>query len=296
MVEVAESAKCPEHPERDAVATCARCGRFVCETCASREDELECRACRILQFDLLSRRTREPLEIGAAIDLAWKVLLARLGPILTITVLATVVRSAVAVIDARHSGHPPAEGFTDLEFTLFALVAPLTFLGTVIVVGPLLSLGPIRYVRFMLATVVHAALPALAIAIFKASNRSLTFLVPAALAVSLVLDLPRWFSFRRTASTRSPLESPAKAKPGCASADRALRHRPRSELVAQCGRRSRIRCHRRSTQPRRSFLQMACSDHGVGHRNFRRVPGGLRNGPPRSHMVGSARVSRPERA
>lgn len=55
----AEAARCPEHPERIAPATCARCGRYCCVTCLPEpKHEPHCAACR-----LRVRREDNPREL-----------------------------------------------------------------------------------------------------------------------------------------------------------------------------------------------------------------------------------------
>src|SRR5262245_32397154 len=49
----APPANCPSHPESPSVATCSRCGRFICELCQASTSPLLCTDCksRIPDFD-----------------------------------------------------------------------------------------------------------------------------------------------------------------------------------------------------------------------------------------------------
>lgn len=56
-------AVCPEHPDQAAVATCARCGRYVCAGCQGGEDR--CPACRLMTLQgLPSSRARSRTAVG----------------------------------------------------------------------------------------------------------------------------------------------------------------------------------------------------------------------------------------
>ncbi|RKH16671.1 DUF4328 domain-containing protein [Corallococcus sp. AB030] len=71
--EVESQAVCPQHPERAAVRTCARCGRYVCSGCE--QENGQCRECmRLSALEVpdsrgRARRAVTALQFSAATDL-----------------------------------------------------------------------------------------------------------------------------------------------------------------------------------------------------------------------------------
>jgi hypothetical protein len=66
----APAAHCVHHPLEPAVATCARCGSFVCQGCLAGGDGARCPACRALLGDDFPL-TRESWSFSALWGLAW---------------------------------------------------------------------------------------------------------------------------------------------------------------------------------------------------------------------------------
>ena len=74
----AEAARCPEHPERESVGTCSRCGRFVCIECRGASAAFpRCPACTALEPDLALNDP--PLRYSFAVKEAARLVMDSIG-------------------------------------------------------------------------------------------------------------------------------------------------------------------------------------------------------------------------
>lgn len=81
---VAAGAVCPTHPERASIATCSRCGRFLCADCRLQESPPTCAACLSRQRDALGIGT-QGMTVGSTLSLAFRLMRAT-APVLVAVV------------------------------------------------------------------------------------------------------------------------------------------------------------------------------------------------------------------
>jgi len=77
---------CPEHPERPSLATCERCGRFLCEACAVTREPPRCADCHARVGDPLGILS-QPFSVGSAFANGWTLFRRALPGILPIALL-----------------------------------------------------------------------------------------------------------------------------------------------------------------------------------------------------------------
>ncbi|MGC4118915.1 MAG: B-box zinc finger protein [Myxococcales bacterium] len=76
-----QQAVCPEHPDRAAVATCTRCGQFVCPGCVAQSEPPLCERCLAKKgIPLLS----QPFTFGGALTGAFQLFLPQAGKLAAI--------------------------------------------------------------------------------------------------------------------------------------------------------------------------------------------------------------------
>ncbi|MFP2930378.1 B-box zinc finger protein [Pyxidicoccus sp. 3LG] len=77
---------CPEHPDLPSVATCERCGRFLCETCAVTRSPPRCGDCHQRLGNGFGVLT-EPFSIGQSLSGGWRLFRHALPTILPLALL-----------------------------------------------------------------------------------------------------------------------------------------------------------------------------------------------------------------
>ena len=84
---VPASAVCPKHPDQPAVATCARCGTFICQTCSASVNPPLCEACHARRgIPLL----HGPFTFGAAFVGSFRLFWPVIGNILAVAAILAV--------------------------------------------------------------------------------------------------------------------------------------------------------------------------------------------------------------
>jgi hypothetical protein len=77
---------CPEHPERPSLATCERCGRFLCEDCAVTREPPRCAACHARVGDPLGILS-QPFSVDRAFSHGWKLFRTALPSLLPVALV-----------------------------------------------------------------------------------------------------------------------------------------------------------------------------------------------------------------
>ncbi len=81
---------CPVHPERPSVATCERCGRFLCEACAVSHGPSRCADCDARLGDPLGILA-QPFSVGGSLSLGWRLFREALPGLLAVSFLLGIV-------------------------------------------------------------------------------------------------------------------------------------------------------------------------------------------------------------
>jgi hypothetical protein len=81
---------CPVHPERPSVATCERCGRFLCEACAVSREPSRCADCDARLGDPLGIFA-QPFSVGGSLSLGWRLFREALPGLLAVSFLFGIV-------------------------------------------------------------------------------------------------------------------------------------------------------------------------------------------------------------
>jgi len=134
------AAVCPEHPEQPSVATCTRCGRFLCTGCRVSADPALCRTCAPLALDPLGILST-PFGASGTLRNGWRMFAPVLPQVLAI---ATVFSIPAGLISAglADSG-VGAERVVNLYDALIGLIGDIACLAMFVGVaeGRSLSLG-----------------------------------------------------------------------------------------------------------------------------------------------------------
>jgi hypothetical protein len=77
---------CPEHPERPSLATCERCGRFLCEACAVTREPPRCADCHARVGDPLGILS-QPFSVDRAFANGWTLFRRTLPSIIPVALL-----------------------------------------------------------------------------------------------------------------------------------------------------------------------------------------------------------------
>lgn len=123
-VEAPSSAICPEHPDKPSVATCSRCGRFLCASCLAVPQPPTCFACAARTRDALGIGSRG-LTVANALGLALKLMSATVPVLLTVMVLGGIAGGIFDLVteDWRRSASRLAERVYSLTIGLVLNVA-----------------------------------------------------------------------------------------------------------------------------------------------------------------------------
>ncbi len=138
------SAVCPEHPESPSIATCARCGRFLCATCRVTADPPLCRSCQPLALDPLGI-VSTPFSLGATLRNGWRMFVPVLPAVLVIAFVFSVPAGLIsaAVENAGVSDGLAAQRAVNFYDAFIGLIGDIACLALFVGVaeGRSLSLG-----------------------------------------------------------------------------------------------------------------------------------------------------------
>jgi len=152
-----EKPRCPDHPERESIGTCARCGRFMCEGCAAEKKPLLCASCRTERIEVVTFGV-PPLTFSSGTSSAVRMLAGALHLVVPVALLSGLIRGALFIGAASlHVSHWAMDVATVM---LVGLVGILTQSVELILIAsvargvPLSILSATRIVRVLAGRVI----------------------------------------------------------------------------------------------------------------------------------------------
>jgi hypothetical protein len=96
---------CPEHPERPSLATCERCGRFLCEDCAVTREPPRCADCQARVGDPLGILS-QPFSFQRAFAHGWTLFRQALPGILSVSLLFSIPGGLISYYADLYTSSP----------------------------------------------------------------------------------------------------------------------------------------------------------------------------------------------
>jgi hypothetical protein len=139
-IDAPAAAICPEHPNQPSVATCARCGRFLCAACVAVPQPPTCHACAARSRDALGLGTRG-LTVSNALWLAAKLMSATVPVLLTVMVLGGIAGGLFDLV--TEDWRPSASRLADRVYSLsIGLVLNIAIVAAMVRASEGQALGP----------------------------------------------------------------------------------------------------------------------------------------------------------